>query len=81
MAGYVCTGPELPRGKAFADQSIVRDIHGCARNVQSRRKLAGGRQGFAAAQTAIENRSPQLAVNLSRQVALSDQADMEFHGT
>src|SRR5262245_32497752 len=27
-AGYVCSGPELSRGKALADQSIVRDIHG-----------------------------------------------------
>ena len=69
MRSHEGSGPEPRRGEALADQAIVGDGHSCPGNAEPRRELARRRQNIAAAQSPVEDRSPDLAVDLSRQVS------------
>src|SRR5512145_2406146 len=75
----VCAGADPGRGKALADQAVVSRADGGARHAEPGREFPRGRQGFAALQASLQDRRPELAVDLTGEIAPADQTDVEFH--
>ena len=72
-----CPGPLPERHEPLRGEPFIGHRHGGARHDQRPRQFTAGRQTVSGPQPPIQNRTPDLAIDLAAEVLAPDQADVK----